>query len=106
AGRTDAGVHARGQVVHVDLPPEAWQALPGRSARAPEEALVWRLAGTLPTDVVVHRARLAPPGFDARFSALRRRYTYRVADHPTARDPLRRDAVLWTRTRLDVAAMS
>lgn len=106
AGRTDAGVHARGQVVHVDLPPEAWQALPGRSARAPEEALVWRLAGTLPTDVVVHRARLAPPGFDARFSALRRRYTYRVADHPAARDPLRRDAVLWTRTRLDVAAMS
>ncbi len=106
AGRTDAGVHARGQVVHVDVPSEAWAGLPGRSAQPPEEALVRRLAGTLPADVVVHRARVAPAGFDARFSALRRRYTYRVADGPRAWDPLRRDFVLWTRTPLDVGAMS
>jgi tRNA pseudouridine38-40 synthase len=108
AGRTDSGVHARGQVAHVDIEAGAWARLPGRSAgsgRAPEEALVARLASVLPTDVVVRSAVQAPPGFDARFSALRRRYTYRIADAPGLRDPLRRRHVLWTRKPLDVAAM-
>jgi tRNA pseudouridine38-40 synthase len=105
AGRTDAGVHARGQVAHVDLTSAQWDALPGRSDRSPGDALVARLAGVLPPDVVVHRAAAAPPGFDARFSALHRAYTYRVADDPALRDPLRRGWTLWNRRPLDVAAM-
>jgi tRNA pseudouridine38-40 synthase len=105
AGRTDAGVHARGQVAHVDVPRERWDAMPGRSDREPGVALADRLAGLLPPDVVVHRAAVAPAGFDARFSALHRRYAYRVADRPELRDPLRRDWVLWHRRPLDVEAM-
>ena len=105
AGRTDAGVHSRGQVAHLDVPREVWEAVVGRSGRAPGDALVSRLAGVLPSDVVVHRAAPAPQGFDARFSALRRRYSYRVADRPELRDPLTRDWVLWNRAGLDVAAM-
>ncbi|ACZ29697.1 tRNA pseudouridine synthase A [Xylanimonas cellulosilytica DSM 15894] len=105
AGRTDAGVHARGQVAHVDLPVERWVALPGRSDREPGESLVTRLTGVLPPDVVVHRAALAPAGFDARFSALYRRYAFRIADDAAARDPLHRAHVLWHRRPLDVAAM-
>jgi len=105
AGRTDAGVHARGQVAHVDVPRSRWEVLPGRSDRTPGRALVDRLSGVLPTDVVVHRAEAAPAGFDARFSAAARTYRYRIADDHTLRDPLRREAVLWHRRRLDVAAM-
>ncbi len=105
AGRTDAGVHSRGQVAHLDVPREVWEAVVGRSGRAPGDALVSRLAGVLPTDVVVHRAAPAPQGFDARSSALRRRYSCRIADRPELRDPLTRDWVLWNRAGLDVAAM-
>jgi tRNA pseudouridine38-40 synthase len=105
AGRTDSGVHAGGQVAHVDVPLVRWEALPGRSDRGPGESLVTRLAGVLPPDVVVHRATLAPPGFDARFSALYRRYTYRIADTATLRDPLRRTHVLWAKRPLDEEAM-
>jgi tRNA pseudouridine38-40 synthase len=91
AGRTDAGVHATGQVAHVDLPP------------CDVDRLVRKLRGVLADDVVVRRATLAPPGFDARFSAAGRSYRYRVSDQP--RDPLRRrDTVSWPRA-LDVAAM-
>jgi tRNA pseudouridine38-40 synthase len=105
AGRTDAGVHARGQVVHVDVDPDAWAALPGRSDRPPGVALVSRLAGVLPPDVVVRRAEPAPAGFDARFSALERRYVYRLADDGAERDPLRRHDTVWWRRPLDVDAM-
>lgn len=105
AGRTDAGVHARGQVVHVDVPELAFQALPGRSDRTPERALESRLSGILPHDVVVRAVTRAVPGFDARFSALERRYLYRLADADAPRDPLRRlDTVWWPRS-LDVEAM-
>lgn len=106
AGRTDAGVHARGQVAHVDVPERAWTALPGRSARSPGEALVRRLAAVLPADVVVRRAVVAPVGFDARFSALWRRYTYRIVDDVARRDPVRRSDVLWLGRALDVDAMA
>ncbi len=105
AGRTDAGVHARGQVVHLDAPAEQVAALPGRSSRSPEVALVHRLAGVLPHDVVVTAARLVPAAFDARFSATGRRYCYRVADTPHRPDPLLRSHVAWVRGPLDTAVM-
>src|SRR5699024_3470300 len=103
AGRTDAGVHARGQVCHLDLPDAVLATLPGRSQRSPAEALVTRLAGVLPEDVVVHVAREVPDDFDARFGAQWRRYRYRISDGPAAHDPLRRD-VLRHRRPLDVEA--
>ncbi|MBO0920536.1 tRNA pseudouridine(38-40) synthase TruA [Cellulomonas sp. zg-ZUI222] len=105
AGRTDAGVHARGQVAHVDVVAGALAAARGRSDRADVDALTTRLAGVLPADLVVHAVTRAPAGFDARFSALRRRYAYRVCDADALRDPLRRGWVLWHRRPLDVAAM-
>ena len=105
AGRTDSGVHARGQVCHVDLPASAWRAAPGRSAVAPGSALVRRLAGVLPPEVRVRDAAPAPDGFDARFSAVHRRYAYRVSERAWGVDPLRRHDVLDHRRSLDVAAM-
>ena len=105
AGRTDAGVHARGQVCHLDLPRDVLATIPGRSDRSPAEALVTRLAGVLPDDVVVHVAREVTSEFDARFGALWRRYRYRISDGPAAHDPLRRD-VLRHRRPLDVQAMA
>ncbi|WP_107771935.1 tRNA pseudouridine(38-40) synthase TruA [Nocardioides sediminis] len=106
AGRTDTGVHARGQVVHVDLDPEHVVRSAGRSGRTPLDALVLRLNGILPPDVRVRRATEAPEGFDARFSAVWRRYAYRVADDPAIVDPLVRSHVLaWPRP-LDLDAMN
>ncbi len=104
AGRTDAGVHARGQVAHLDLEPTTWAAVQGRMA-GPGEALLRRLAGVLPSDVVVRRAAPAPAGFDARFGALFRRYAYRLADDPRHVDPLRRHEVVRHGLTLDVHAM-
>lgn len=110
AGRTDAGVHARGQVCHVDVPDAAWQALPGRrngrqDGLTPAEALARRLARVLPADVRVHGVRVAAPGFDARFSAVHRRYAYRVCDDPVGVPPLRRRDVLGSRRALDADLM-
>jgi tRNA pseudouridine38-40 synthase len=106
AGRTDTGVHARGQVVHFDVAPTGIAASAGRSKEPPLEALVRRLNGILPADVRVRRAVEAPPGFDARFSAIWRRYAYRIADHPDLVDPLTRHHVLTWQNRLDVDAMN
>jgi len=105
AGRTDAGVHARGQVAHADVDTTAYAGLPGRSSRSPEEAARTRLAGILPPDVVVRSVAVAPEGFDARFSALRRRYAYRICDRPGTLDPLRRRDTVVVKDELDVAAM-
>lgn len=105
AGRTDAGVHARGQVAHADVEPRAWQALRGRSGRPVEEAAATRLRGILPADVSVRRVSEAPAGFDARFSATRRRYLYRICDDPARLDPLRRHETVAVRGPLDVASM-
>ncbi|GAA0833253.1 tRNA pseudouridine(38-40) synthase TruA [Streptosporangium amethystogenes subsp. fukuiense] len=116
AGRTDAGVHARGQVAHVDLDADALGALDSRNrrvvpAREPgsveelDERLAAtrrRLAGVLPPDVRVHRVTVAPEGFDARFSALSRRYAYRISDAPGGVDPLRRREIVWYNRPLDV----
>jgi tRNA pseudouridine38-40 synthase len=99
-------VHARGQVVHLDVPSEVLQAAAGRSTSPPEVALLRRLNGVLPDDVRVRQARPAPEGFDARFSASWRRYAYRIADDPAALDPLvRRSVLVWPRP-LDLGAMN
>ena len=105
AGRTDAGVHARGQVVHADVDRDAWAVVPGRSDRAPAEAARTRLGGILPADVVVREVSEALEGFDARFSALRRRYLYRLCDDPATADPLRRRDTVHTKRALDAVAM-
>ena len=106
AGRTDAGVHATGQVAHLDLT-EA-QRLRLEKGRNPEpEALAARLTGVLGQypDVVVHRTALAADGFDARFSAVWRRYAYRVADRVAGYDPLDRVRTTSVAAALDVEAM-
>ena len=106
AGRTDTGVHARGQVVHLDVAPEVLATAAGRSPSPAADALLRRLNGVLPPDVRVRAAVEAPPGFDARFSALWRRYAYRIADDPSLVDPLRRRTVLaWSRS-LDLDVMN
>jgi tRNA pseudouridine38-40 synthase len=96
AGRTDAGVHARGQVCHVDLP---------RGALTVAARVAQRLNAVLPADVRVRRAEAAPPGFDARFAALGRRYSYRVDDRPGGPDPLCRHVVAGHRRPLDADVM-
>lgn len=98
AGRTDAGVHARGQVAHADLPAPGWAAAADTAQR--------RLSGVLPPDLRVRGIAPAPPGFDARFSALWRRYGYRVCDDLALADPLRRHETLWYPRRLDAGAMN
>ena len=98
AGRTDAGVHATGQVAHADVPRAVWEEQRPR--------LVRRLRGVLPPDVAVHTVEEAPPDFDARFGALRRHYVYRLTDADSGPPPLRRaDTVGWPR-RLDADAMA
>ncbi len=114
AGRTDAGVHARGQVAHLDLDDEQLAGLE-RPRRSPKhestlpapEALVKRLNGIagLSSDVYVKRATVAPEGFDARFSAVWRRYEYRIADASAERNPLQRHSTLWYPVDLDAEAM-
>jgi tRNA pseudouridine38-40 synthase len=98
AGRTDAGVHATGQVAHIDVEAGTWARL--------EASLVRRLSGMLPPDVRVTAVSAMPPEFDARFAALSRRYQYRVSTEPYGVSPLRaRDTLAWPRT-LDVEAMN
>ncbi len=98
AGRTDAGVHARGQVAHADVPVENWAAATGSADR--------RLARLLPPSVRVTAIGPAPAGFDARHSALWRRYSYRVCDVPARADPLRRHDTLWYSAPLDLDRMN
>jgi tRNA pseudouridine38-40 synthase len=98
AGRTDAGVHATGQVCHVDVPDPAWPPL--------ADTIVRRLAGLLPDDARVFAVRPVPDIFDARFSALSRQYEYRVTDATYGADPLRRhDTLAWPRS-LDLDALN
>lgn len=99
AGRTDVGVHATGQVAHVDLTPEQLEHIGDGLAR--------RLNGIagLESDVRVFGAAPAPAGFDARFSALWRRYEYRIADPAALHDPRRRSHTVWHPRALDVEAM-
>ncbi|WP_235833337.1 tRNA pseudouridine synthase A [Glaciibacter flavus] len=114
AGRTDAGVHASGQVAHLDLTAEQCASLirPQRDRNRGNDtdvavALQRRLNGIMGQDgdVVLTGARIAPPGFDARFSAIWRRYEYRVADAVATKDPLRRRSTAWYPGALDVERM-
>ncbi|WP_156687305.1 tRNA pseudouridine(38-40) synthase TruA [Mycobacterium sp. Marseille-P9652] len=109
AGRTDAGVHATGQVAHVDVPADALANAQSRSARAgdPEfPPLIRRLGRFLPTDVRVTEIARAAAGFDARFSALRRHYVYRLSTAPFGALPQQaRYVTAWPRG-LDVEAMN
>lgn len=98
AGRTDAGVHASGQVAHLDVPTALWA--------EHEERLLRRLAAVLPADVRVWSAAVAPAGFDARFAAKGRRYAYRVVDVPYGPHPLRRSDVTWHPRALDAQRMN
>jgi tRNA pseudouridine38-40 synthase len=104
AGRTDTGVHARGQVVHVDIPDAAFTGATGRFEGRSLVALSHRLNGVLGPDLRVRGVVAAADGFDARFSALWRRYAYRICDGVP--DPLVRGHVLsWPRP-VDADAMN
>ncbi|MDV7132224.1 tRNA pseudouridine(38-40) synthase TruA [Williamsia muralis] len=95
AGRTDAGVHATGQVAHFDVSGEVLQT---RSIAGEPANLVRRLSKMLPPDVRVKDVETAPAEFDARFSALRRHYEYRLADDPWGAEPVAaRTTAAWTR---------
>lgn len=115
AGRTDAGVHATGQVAHVDLDDGQRERLLSRRSRTAASdsvesrvaALAARMTGVVGaySDVAVSRAAVAPGGFDARFSAVWRRYEYRIADLAAGYDPLERHRTTSVRAALDVTAM-
>lgn len=116
AGRTDAGVHAIGQVLHVDLDADrlaafARSGLGGATRGTPlpaTEVFARRLGGLVGQagDIVIHGARIAPPGFDARFSPIWRRYEYRVADGTQPADPRTRRHTLGVRDILNIEAMN
>lgn len=95
AGRTDAGVHARGQVAHLDLE------LPDPENLA--QTLQRRLRRALPDDVAVFSVQIAPPGFDARFAAIWRRYRYHLSDGVL--DPLQRHTTAAFRGEIDAARL-
>lgn len=94
AGRTDAGVHARGQVAHLDV--HAWD----------PEVDVRRINRALDGDVRVTAVREVSADFDARFSAIWRRYTYSVCDDPRGPDPLMRHYTYFSPRPLDLDAMN
>lgn len=95
AGRTDAGVHARGQVAHVDLDDDI-----------DPHRLLWRLRNLLDKDISMRDLTPAPTDFDARFSALQRRYVYRICDVPAGPDPLTRQHIYHHGKQLDTVAMN
>jgi tRNA pseudouridine38-40 synthase len=114
AGRTDAGVHATGQVAHLDLDDTQLRSLRrrGDDVRSREPATLARVLGQringilgADSDVVVLESSLAPAGFDARFSAVWRRYEYRVSDATGRRDPLLRRTTVRHPSTLDLEAM-
>lgn len=94
AGRTDAGVHALGQVIHFDT-----------AAAIPVERWPYALNSALPPDVAIVAASWAPAGFHARYSAVRKVYRYTIIDRPQ-RSPLWRRQAHWIGAPLDAAAMA
>jgi tRNA pseudouridine38-40 synthase len=109
AGRTDTGVHATGQVAHVDVPADALPNAYPRSPRPTEPEflpLVRRLGRLLPVDVRIRRIVRAPADFDARFSALRRHYVYRLSTAPYGVEPHQARYITGWPRPLDVDAMT
>lgn len=116
-GRTDAGVHARGQVAHLDVTPEQlarWtgRVQDGRSGELSEAETARlrarRLNGLLNRTthgIAVHSARVVPKSFDARFSALRRRYEYRLRGSAARRDPLTSRFTVDVAHHLDISVL-
>jgi len=95
AGRTDAGVHATGQVIHVDVPDSLNL-----------DDLSYKLNRMLDTDVRIMKVAVVNGAFNARFSALRRHYTYKILDGNQTIPPLDRlDVASWYRD-LDVDRMN
>jgi len=107
AGRTDAGVHATGQVVHADLPED----LEGSRYRPDVdpwdlEHVKYRLNQMLEEDFRVLKVELAPTNFDARFTATSRHYRYKLLDGNKDLLPLKRlDVATWFRP-LDIDLMN
>jgi tRNA pseudouridine38-40 synthase len=99
AGRTDAGVHAEHQVVHLDLSPAQIKRL-GRS-----NDLKMKLNAILPTDIRVSNAAVAPKHFHARYGATHRKYRYTIADATSGWNPLKARFNLWIKYPLDLEAM-
>lgn len=97
AGRTDAGVHAAAQVAHLDLTREQFEG-PGRNLRQ-------RLNSLLDGDIRIHEVSEAPVGFDARFSAIYRRYSYRIADGSALQNPVESRNTLFVWQHLDILKM-
>ncbi len=97
AGRTDAGVHARGQVVHFDVSQDLWS-----KVKDP----MYKFRRMLPADIQVRKVSIAHPEFDARYSALTRRYSYTISDSIDGLDPLNSRYVLDYRKKLDHHAMN
>ena len=90
--------HARGQVAHLDLDPT--MITNGR------KDLVRRLNQVLGGDCVVRRISVAPPGFDARFGAIWRRYVYRLSDAGEPPDPLYRYQIAQVPTEVDLSRLN
>lgn len=104
AGRTDAGVHARGQVAHIDI--DALPEMRAGSGELPVTTLQRRVNGLLPDDIRLRDIREMSGSFDARFSAIWRRYAYRIADSVEFQDPLTRNHVMHHPRRLDLDLMN
>ena len=95
AGRTDAGVHASAQVIHVDIPESSFVDLEYKD-------IIYKLNRILDEDVRIYLVEPAAPGFHARFSALRRHYQYKIADNNRILAPLARyDVATWYRPLSD-----
>lgn len=97
-GRTDAGVHARGQVAHLDVPSELMTRISARRVNG-----VLQRGGA--RDAVIHEVREVPYEFDARFGALSRRYEYRLKPVGARRDPLTARFTAELPMALDLEAM-
>jgi tRNA pseudouridine38-40 synthase len=104
AGRTDAGVHAAGQVAHIDVEPYQDDTIGPHVTDLGR--MIYRWNRMLPADVRIFAARVAHPDFDARFSALRRHYVYRISDSPVGVHPLRRRDTVESFRPLDIDRLS